>query len=214
MTTMRSQRKMFNFKKSKPKKKSNFQKKTNQRLNMLEKTIDWDTIFSDTDNSDAFTTPLVIPIGLQGATTKEYLLRRIHMKGIIEHKVVTSDTVLTRIVIVRDKLNSSAVATTWLEVFRENEVFSHRANDVSTDMPDRRFTIVYDRVFKTENDADATRNTALSFNFSKNYKNMEQHQIDDIGEQNGFYLMMISTAVSGIVDVSTSIAFVQSQVDS
>ncbi len=213
MSALRRRFKVSKAKLAASKRKHFTVERLNKRVSRLEKNVDLVTVFTDTDDSNVFTTPLVIPLQAGGAGS-EMILRKIHLKGVVKQLVATASTILTRIVIVRDKLNTTDTATVWLQVFRENEVFSHRALDIASDMPDKRFTIVYDKVFNTTHDNDAMVDDGRAFNFVKSYKGLLMHQIEaGHGEKNGYYLMMMSDGATGLVTVSSSVAMVFTRID-
>ncbi len=165
-------------------------------------------IFTDVDDADVFLTPLVDVIDTVSGGGGESYLNQIWVKGEIVHAVDAVGSHLTRIVLVRDKANSDPDNDEpgWTDVFREAEIFAHRALDTSQE-PDQRFVIIADRIYKTEKDTDGTSNSRRFFSIKKNYKGL--HTIMDgtasRGRKNGFYLMLMSTAVTTQIDVSYSI---------
>lgn len=180
-------------------------KKLSRRVSKLEEARDFDVSQTDTDDSDIFTTPFVKQI-LVSNTSTTVLLNWISMQGIIEQRVDSVDTELTRIVIVRMHSNADPDndTPTWLEVFNENEVFSQRKIDATSGIYDPNFTIVYDRVFSTHREAGANTKSKLYFSFMKRYKGLKVLDSVPNAHTNAFYMMMTSTAATGEIDVSTS----------
>ena len=180
-----------------------------KRVSRLERGRDMINIFTDTDDSDPIlATPIVIKVSMSPGNSEDALLKRVFLKGIILQAGGT-DLLLTRIVMVLDKHNSDPDNDTpgWTDVFRENEIFAHRAVLSSTGMPDKRFSVLYDRVFGTAFDVDATIKNSLFFQWKKNFKLLpvEVDATASTARRNGLYLMIISTGATTNIDVSTSV---------
>ncbi len=178
------------------------------RVKKLEKRANRKTEFTEVDDADVFLTPLVGKIMMMNGGAGEGYLLGINLRGVIEQKNDLPDSVLTRIVIVRDKHNSDPDNDTplWLDVFKENEIFSHRAITTHTAEDEKRFTVVYDHVFKTTRDLDGTIDSKVFFEYRKNYKRMYISMDGTASKSvdNGLYLMMMSTGVTTDIDVSYS----------
>ncbi len=181
-----------------------------QRVRRLEKTTSGNMVAHDTDvdDADVFATPLVGKISTIVGDAGEGWVRSLYIKGVIDLVADSTDTELVRIAIVLDKHNSDPDndTPTWLNVFKENEIFSHRAVLDETKLPDKRYSIVSDKVYKVSRDQDGSMNNRLYWTVFKRYKDM--HTIMDgtssTSLKNGFYIMMMSTTVTTEIDVSYS----------
>jgi len=185
-----------------------------RRVTNLEKARDFDITATNDDDTNVFTTPVVITISLSGAQ-KPILLSSLHMKGVIVQSSDSADSILTRIVLVRMHANADPDndTPTWLQVFKTIKIFSHRLIGDGI-VYDKNFTIIYDKVFKTARDIDGTINSKIFFQFKKHYKFLKVDDGVTNARTNGFYLMMVSTGATGNIDVSTSIHSLHQEVQS
>ncbi len=191
-------------------------KSLDKRVRQLEMAKDRITVTTDKDDSDVFATPVVEKLNMVHGNSGSGLITLIDIRGVIEQKNDLADSVLTRICVIRDLYNSDTANDTpvWLDVFAENEIFTQRKIDDVTKDYNNRFTVPYDRVFKTTRDLEGTIDSKIHFHWKKRYKGLKVIMADSKGKNNGFYLFMISTGVTTDIDVSTSSRVTYKEIDS
>lgn len=184
-------------------------KQNEKRISKLEQNVDRDTVFTDTDDQTVYSTAHVSsPISTIVGGVGESIVEEINIQGIIE---ITpddlTDTSLVFIALVRDEYNSDPAndTPTWSNVFREQEVFSHRTILTSSTDVDPRFKIVGSRRFALARAANGTMKSKQYFRIKKRYKGLRcDMHTNSTPRRNGFYLMMIATVAINKLTVSTS----------
>lgn len=175
---------------------------------MINRSIAAEIVQHDTnvDDADVYTTPYVsVPISTKIGDNGDTTVYSIDIRGILELQSST-DTHLVRLVLVRDHLNSAtAIAPAWADVFKEEEIFSHRAFLDGAYEVDPRFSVIYDRTFSLTNDA-ASSESRKQFRIYKRYKGLQctMDGVHSRGSKNGFYIMAIATCATTELDLSYS----------
>lgn len=153
---------------------------------------------------DLDTTPAVVNLVITSqppSTSRDTktLLRNISIKGIINAGTDATTTQYGRIVVVRDmRAFDNNVAPAWLDVFKNTDVFSMRA-DTLAGIKIKSFHILYDRTFGLENDNSSSmvHPDKRLFNMSKTFKvPIQQYNLDNYCK-NLLYVMYVSTLATG-----------------
>lgn len=162
---------------------------------------------TEATGSDVFTTATVVeltPVGItsSGTDLKVYSL---NVRGMIDQNVSTTQTELTRLVLVKDNRKfDNDVAPVWTDVFFAENVWSPRQDDTYSGQPtNKAFSVLSDRIYSTEYITSQNVNkTKQVFSIKKSWKNPMAMVDATTYQKNRLFLMSLSTAATGKVDLS------------
>lgn len=157
-------------------------------------------------NLDIFDTPVVRPLQVSAvlpttSQTARTLLKSIKVSGQCKLINASDTTEIARIVIVQDrrKFDNNA-APTWLDIFKENTVYSLRADTLSGDKKGS-FHVLFDRTITLNNDT-ATLSNLKIFKYNKIFRPpIEQYNYDEYSK-NLLYLMYMATSATTEMDMN------------
>ncbi len=133
--------------------------------------------------------------------TIKTLLKNIQYKGTLQMTFAEAETSLSRIVVVMDKRKfDNDTAPLWLDVFKENNVHTLRADTLGGEKT-KSFQILSDRTYSLTRDANVTQISKRVISFSKSYKIPIQQFDYATYSKNLIYLMFITTAGDNNVEM-------------
>lgn len=157
-------------------------------------------------NQNIFTTATIARLDVAGSepstiSTTKTLLKQIKISGQIVQTTASADTEIARIVIVMDKRKyDNNVEPVWADIFDNESIYSLRS-DTLGGIKKASFQVLYDKTITVTNDTASLHNIKL-FNYQKTWKMpIEQFNYSEY-TKNLLYIMYISTANTGTMDLS------------
>ncbi len=159
-----------------------------------------------TNDIDIKSVPLVQLLEVQNSLPStdpsiKTLLKNIQFKGTLQMTFAEQETSLSRIVVVMDKRKfDNDDAPLWLDVFKENNVHTLRADTLGGEKT-KSFQILSDRTYALTRDANVTQISKRVIHWNKSYKIPIQQFDYATYSKNLIYLMFITTAGDNNVEL-------------